>query len=449
MTAAENDRKLHPLEALRALAGRGVIVPEPGMVAVGREVVLENISAEAVLHPFCRITGAATRIGPGAEIGPGGPATLHDSWVGERAVIGRLGPVTLRGAACGPGTVLGCGEAEEAVFLGKELPEPGHTTGYGFRVRKGSLYEEDANSAQHTDTKMTVLFPWVTLGSNVNWCDVLVAGGTGPDLGAFTEVGSGAIHFNFTPRGDKATASAFGGVVEGVFLDRPRLFIGGNGSLIGPLAAAFGAVTTAGGRFSRRLQPGLNLSEGEPPASTAEGFDLEVYGSVRRLFAGQVAYIGELAALKAWYGQARALVAKGEPELEQVYCRAGAMVELNIAERIAQLGRLAAAMERSAALLEKRGGADPRIAQQRALLEGWPRIEVALGAAAGAGEPMPEALREGLLESAAREGRVYTRVVRGLDPQAMEAGRAWLRSVRGRVAAPEILETVPEIPPPA
>jgi UDP-N-acetylglucosamine/UDP-N-acetylgalactosamine diphosphorylase len=353
--------------------------------------------------------------------------------------------VTLRDIACGPGTVLGCGEAEGAVFLGKEVDDPSFTTGYGFRVRKGSLYEEDANSAQHTDTKMTILFPWVTLGSNINWCDVLVAGGTGPGLGEFTEVGSGTIHFNFTPRGDKATASAFGNVVEGVFLDRSRLFLGGNGSMIGPLSAAFGAVSVAGGRHTRPLHPGLNTGDEAPSAATAEGFDLEIYGSVSRVFAGQVTFIAELAALQAWYAQARPLVAQGSGELEEIYRRGTEMVALNISERIAQLARLAGAMERSAALLEKRAPADPRIAQQRTLHDGWATIEAALRAGTQAEAPLPDALRSGLRDGAEREGRVYTRVVQKLSPQAVEAGRAWLRSARERAASPEVLGAVPPL----
>ncbi|MDP7463941.1 MAG: hypothetical protein QF614_05580, partial [SAR324 cluster bacterium] len=91
----------------------------------------------------------------------------------------------------GPNSVLGSGVAEDCVFLGKETLFNDFTTGSGFRIRKGSLYEEDASIAQHTDTKMTILFPWVTLGSNSNLCDLLISGGNGPELGHFTEVGSG------------------------------------------------------------------------------------------------------------------------------------------------------------------------------------------------------------------------------------------------------------------
>ncbi|HEX7926398.1 MAG TPA: hypothetical protein VF678_02335, partial [bacterium] len=350
-----------------ALASRGVVVPLPGQVAIHRSVSLERIALGAVLHPFTRIAGAQTRIDAGAVIGKSGPATLEDAWVGARAVVGDLGPVTLRETTVGPGTVLGCGVAEQAVFLGKEATDPAFTTGYGFRVRRGSLYEEDASSAQFTDTKMTVLLPWVTLGSGLNWCDLLVSGGTGPGLGEFSEIGSGCIHFNFTPRGDKATASRIGNVVDGVFLDQPRVFIGGNASLVGPLAAPFGAVTAAGGRFTGTLQPGLNATQPEPAARGA--FDLEVYGSIRRVVASQFAYIGELAALDAWYAHVRALLAKGDAERADLYARGRAVVQVNLRERIAQLEALAQRMPRSAERIQRTNAADPRIAQQRAFHE--------------------------------------------------------------------------------
>ena len=409
---------------LIALTDRGVLIPAPEQVAIAREVALEHIAAGAVLHPFCRISGGRTRIGAGA-------------------VIGGLGPVTLQDTVCGPGTVLGCGVAEDAVFLGREEGGTAFNTGYGFRVRKGSLYEEGARSAQHSDTKMTILFPWATLGSNTNFCDVLLAGGTGQEPGEFSEVGSGAIHFNFTPRGDKATASAFGNVVQGVFLDQPRLFLGGNGSLIGPLRAAFGAITGAGARHGGALAAGLNSPA--PPPAAAEDFHLEIYGSIKRVYESQVRYVGELAALDAWYGQARALLAADDAELETLYAGGRRMVALNIAERIAQLGALAGRMERSAHLLEQRAPGDPRIAQQRALHEGWGKIETQLQGHGGRQEEMPSALRQGLEQAAAGHGRVYTRVIRALPAEAVAAGRAWLGAVRDGVASRELLDAVPEL----
>jgi hypothetical protein len=430
---------------LQPLLRRGVRIPAPERVAIGREVPLAAIAAGAELRPFCRLEGAATRVDAGAVIGEAGPATLRDAWVGAGARIGTLGPVTLLEACAGPGAVLGSGVAERCVFLGKEGPEPDFTAGYGFRCRTGTLYEEDASSAQHTDTKMTILLPWVTLGSSLNFCDVLVAGGTGPALGQFSEIGSGVIHFNFTPRGDKATGSLLGDVARGALLREARLFVGGNASLIGPLEADFGAVCAAGGRYERSLAAGLNLPAQAPPAAAAEGFDLEVYGSVRRVAASQVRLIGQLAALDAWYAHVRAHLGRGDADRAALYARGRAMVQLNLRERIGHLGLLARRMERSAGLLERRAPGDPRIAQQRALLEHWPRLEAHLGTwERHAQAPPPDFL--GALDAAAAEhGAVYTRVIRALPERAAAAGRAWLAGIAARVAAPELLAALPAL----
>lgn len=444
------------------LVERGVLIPAPHQVSIARDVPLDAIAPGAVLHPFTRLSGAGTRVDAGAVIGAGGPATLHNAWVGGQARVGELGPVTLRNAVLGPRTVLGCGVAEDSVFLGLETDGAEFTAGYGFRVRSGTLYEEDANSAQHTDTKMTILFPWVTLGSNLNWCDVLVAGGAGPRAGEFSEIGSGAIHFNFTPRGDKATGSLLGNVVEGVFLRQPRLFIGGNTSIVGPLSGAFGAVAPAGGRYRRSLGPGLNTdqsaksgtgasvaSEASGPghSTSAGGFDLEIYGDLRRVYVSQVRMIGELAALDAWYALVRIPLAGSNADRAALYARGREMVALALRERIHQLGLLAARQERSIALLEKRAPGDPRIAQQRALAGQWLVIEAHLAGFGNLQSTPPSSLLEGLDAASGQGSAQYTWIIRALAPSAVKAGTEWLKEIAAAVAAPAVLERVPPLEP--
>lgn len=76
--------------------------------------------------------------------------------------------------------------------------------GSGAHVRGGTILEEEANGAHTVGLKQTILMPFVTLGSLINFCDVLLAGGTSRTN--HSEVGSSYIHFNFTPDGDKTTA---------------------------------------------------------------------------------------------------------------------------------------------------------------------------------------------------------------------------------------------------
>ncbi|MCA9659863.1 MAG: UDP-N-acetylglucosamine pyrophosphorylase, partial [Myxococcales bacterium] len=95
---------------------------DPRQTYVGAEVDLERVAAGVVLHPGARICGARSFLGPGAEVGTEGPATLVDAVFGENAAIASgyvHGAVLLRGASLG-------GNAH---------------------VRAGTLLEEEASTA--------------------------------------------------------------------------------------------------------------------------------------------------------------------------------------------------------------------------------------------------------------------------------------------------------------
>ncbi len=330
-----SDSTYYSSSELRSLTERGVTLHAPEQTFIRRDVDLNQLASGAELFPGTRLEGAGTRLFPGAQIGRRGPAHLEDSLVGSGATVGSLGPVTLVRTTVGPASILGSGVAEDAVFLGKETMENDFTTGAGFRVRKGSLYEEDASTAQHTDTKMTILFPWVTLGSNLNFCEVLVSGGTGPELGAFSEVGSGTIHFNFTARGDKATASLLGEVTRGLLLNQPRLFIGGNCSLIGPLSADFGTIIGAGSRITGSLASGVHVAV--PRNAQRDALPPTGVHKAEWIFRSQLRFIEQMLLLEWWYRHVRLRLFPASEEQRIVYQRGQAVVARNLQERVARL----------------------------------------------------------------------------------------------------------------
>lgn len=97
---------------------------------------------------------------------------------------------------------------------------------------------------------------FVTMGSLINFCDALVSGGTSRKNHA--EVGSGFIHFNYTPRGrygDKATPSLIGDVTHGAFLRHPEFFWVVWEVSSGPRRAGFGSFTLAGHILRREVPP--------------------------------------------------------------------------------------------------------------------------------------------------------------------------------------------------
>ena len=209
-------------DRLELLARKGVGVIDPRQTFVDDSIRLDRIFAGSTLFPGTRLAGEKTLIAPGAKIGSEGPATIVDSAIGEDAEVAS-------------------GYVSGSVLLGNAKIGPnGH-------VRPGTLLEEEASTAHAVGLKQTVLMSFVTLGSLINCCDCLISGGR--SRSNHTEVGSGFIHFNFTPwgeNGDKATPSLIGGVPQGVFLREERIFIGGASGMIGPKRIGFGSLTVAG-----------------------------------------------------------------------------------------------------------------------------------------------------------------------------------------------------------
>ena len=209
-------------DRLRQLQANGIVIIDPRQTYIDPAVGLERVRPGAVLHPGTRLIGARTFIGPGAVIGQEGPAVIDDGVIGAGAEVAG-------------------GYVKDAVLLADAR------IGAANHIRAGTILEEQASTGHAVGLKQSVLLCFATLGSLINFCDVLVYGGR--SRREHSEIGSGFIHFNFTPwgaHGDKATASLIGDVCSGVFMREPRIFIGGAGGLIGPQTVGFGALTAAG-----------------------------------------------------------------------------------------------------------------------------------------------------------------------------------------------------------
>ena len=208
-----------PLPVLR-LIKKGVHIPAPFSVDIGAEVDPARISGEGVVfYGGTKIYGSGTLISAGTKLGCEAPVTLSDCRLRR-------------------GVVLKGGFFESSVFLANA------NMASCARVREGCLLEEEANGSHTVGLKQTILFPFVTLGSLINFCDCFLAGGTSRK--DHSEVGSSYIHFNYTPNQDKATPSLLGDVPRGVMLREPPIFLGGQGGLVGPVRIGFGTVIAAG-----------------------------------------------------------------------------------------------------------------------------------------------------------------------------------------------------------
>ncbi|MBC8067917.1 MAG: hypothetical protein IAG13_06240 [Deltaproteobacteria bacterium] len=182
--------------------------------------------------------------------------------------------------------------------------------------------------------KHTILLAHVTLGSLINFCDVLMAGGSSRK--DHSEVGSGFIHFNFTPwgrSGDKATASLVGDVIDGVMMRAPRIFLGGAGGMVGPRRVGYGAVAAAG-QVLRRDVPNAKMVL-QPPPAIASNVKLGHLDASEPRGARNLEYIAQLVALRAWYSGVR--LTRASSEQRPVLLAACETLGEAIAERVTRV----------------------------------------------------------------------------------------------------------------
>ena len=297
------------------LEAKGVTIIDRRQTYLDEAINESRICRGAVLYPGTRLVGAGTFVGPGARVGIEGPAVLENTVIGENSAVAS-------------------GYLNEAVMLRNAR------VGSNAHIRIGTLIEEEASTAHAVGLKHTVLMSFVTMGSLINFCDALISGGK--SRREHTEVGSGFIHFNYTPwghTGDKATPSLIGDVVHGVFLRQQRIFLGGLSGIVGPQKVGFGSFTIAGQVLRKEIPS--NRVVGDLPRKV----DREFYAPTEapsRILRLNLEYIGQLTALQAWYREVRLARIPANQEYGHIRVVTQSALELLsvcIAERVERLRR--------------------------------------------------------------------------------------------------------------
>jgi UDP-N-acetylglucosamine/UDP-N-acetylgalactosamine diphosphorylase len=392
---------------IKTLIERGVRIPNPQSVEIGDDIDPERISARGVIiHTGCKIMGSDTMIGPGSVIGQEAPATVVNCQIGA--------DVRLKG-----------GFFKEAVFL------KGAQMASGAHVREGCILEEGASGAHTVAIKQTILFPFVTLGSLINFCDCLISGGTGPKN--HSEVGSSYIHFNFTPNQDKATPSLLGDVPRGVMLNQKPIFLGGQGGLAGPCRINFGNTIAAGSIYRKDFHKEGYLLLDSNPRSGHMPFPLGLYRSIKRIVTNNIYYIANLMALKQWYLIIRERFI-GDDFPSQLQKALIQKVHMGLTERIARLKQLADKMPQSIAIYRQTHGenvSERVIRQKEQFHQNFDTLESLLHQYVNDGDvkAAPELLLSAVDDRIQVWGQDYIAVVQHFDNEIAHAGSVWLQTI--------------------
>ncbi len=399
------------------LIKKGVDIPNPLTIDLGDDVDIDKISGKGVrIYPGCRIYGEHTVISSGSQIGYEAPATIDNCQLG-------------------PGVELKGGYFNRSVFLEKA------NMGSGAQVREACILEEEANGAHCVGIKHTILFPFVTLGSLINFCDCLMAGGTSRK--DHSEVGSSYIHFNFTPDGDKTTASLIGDVPRGVMLNQPAIFLGGQGGIVGPLRMGYGSVVAAGSVLRMDIPEDNKLIVGESHPGKTVNFRPRAYPNIRRIVENNIIYISSLMALEEWYIHVRRPFLESQEFGQLIF--AGLLDKLSLAKK-ERMRRLQILAEKAKLPSQHDTEKIPEAAGRNEFAERFPEIEGLFAAAIR--DSIIEKHRDDFLSASAnareRKGANYIAVIQTLPANVSKKGTLWLQSIVDNLCE-KIREIIPSL----
>ncbi len=390
-------------DIVKQLKAKGVKIPCPEGVDIGQDVNPDRISGDGVIiHTGCKVYGADTLIMSGTEIGYEAPVTLDNCQLGRG--------VKLKG-----------GYFNESTFL------DGASMGSGAQIREACLLEEGAKGAHTVGLKQTILFPFVTLGSLINFCDCLMAGGT--DDKNHSEVGSSYIHFNYTPNQDKATASLIGDVPRGVMINQAPIFLGGQGGLVGPVTIEYGNIVAAGTLVRKDLLKSDMMLLGHSSISRSMPFKKGALINLKRILTKNTIYIANLIALRRWFLDVRSQFMNSDDMVVALHKGAVEKLDMSIKERSKRLG----------AVIE----IAPASKSSKALKDNWHEIEdvFKVGAETIGDSQQKDEFLKIINHAISENGLDYIKVIKGLDKSESGVGVEWLQglvddicnNVRGRV----------------
>ena len=407
----DEGKVLKMVSKTQQLMEKGVKIHNPDTLDIGEEVNLNRISGEGViLYPGCRIYGDKTLILPGAKLGYEGPVTVENCYIGPR--------VELKG-----------GFFRKAVFLDDVV------MGFGAHVREGTILEEQASVAHTVALKQTILFPFVTLGSLINFCDCLMAGGTSRKN--HSEVGSSYIHFNFTPNQDKATASLLGDVPRGVMLNQTPIFLGGQGGIVGPCRLEYGTVLAAGSICRKdELRPDRLIQEGGARSANVI-YPRGLHLSLKRIVINNIHYIANLMALRQWYVYVRSEFV-GQDFTPELFEGLMETLQMAIQERIARLLAYCRSLPVSGVPQTVQANRMCEMYNNCAQLERLFLMQKTWQGNTNFRDAFLEAVHHGISES----GKAYLSVIQGISEKSRESGTVWLQGMIDHIVK-EAMEIFP------
>jgi UDP-N-acetylglucosamine/UDP-N-acetylgalactosamine diphosphorylase len=249
-----------------------------------------------------------------------------------------------------------------------------------------------------------------------------------------SEVGSSYIHFNFTPEGDKTTASLIGDVPGGVMLNKPPIFLGGQGGMVGPLRMSYGTVAAAGSILREDVDMEKRLIISKSHSGKVVDLIPRAYPNLSRVVKNNIIYIANLIALEQWYLQVRRMFFEHQEFGHLIFAAILENLQIAKEERIKRLKDMAAKIPVSP---DKGKDRAKTIKAKQEFYEKSKLLEELLvsDTAKTAGEEKRGPFLNALVKHSEEHGGNYIEVIQSLPPDVSTGGTQWLDAIVNLICA--------------
>jgi UDP-N-acetylglucosamine/UDP-N-acetylgalactosamine diphosphorylase len=211
-------------------------------------------------------------------------------------------------------------------------------------------------------------------------------------------------------------------------LNKPPIFLGGQGGMVGPLRISYGSVVAAGSVLRKDVDTEKQLIISKNHSGKVAHLIPRAYPNLSHIVENNILYIANLIALEQWYLQVRRMFFEDQ-EFGHLIFRA-ILENLQIAkkERIKRLKDMAAKMVVSSD--KEKGGAKSITAKQE-FYEKGKLLEELLVSDAGktAGEKKQDLFLNAFVKHKEEHGGNYIEVIQSLPPHVSAKGTQWLDAI--------------------
>jgi UDP-N-acetylglucosamine/UDP-N-acetylgalactosamine diphosphorylase len=211
-------------------------------------------------------------------------------------------------------------------------------------------------------------------------------------------------------------------------LNKPSIFLGGQGGMVGPLRVSYGSVVAAGSVLREDVGMERKLIVSKSPSGKVVDLIPRAYPSLSRVVENNIIYIANLIALEQWYLHVRKMFFEHQEFGHLIFTAILENLQIAKEERVKRLKDMAAKM---VVPPDKAKGRGKTVRLKQQFYEKGKLLEEVFvsDTAKTAGEKKRDPFLNAFVKHREEHGGNYIEVIQSLPPDVSKGGTQWLDAI--------------------